>query len=314
MRSSLRILILWALTLAVLLGLAALSGCGGGSSKVLTPDPLAVLKVGTDSTLEVVTWNLENYAKAGNRTVAQVAAVVRAMDVDVVALQEIEDRNYFEDLVEALEGWEGFRAGGTSTWMELAYLYRSGGPLEVTSVYEIMSGNSRPFPRPPLVLQGTRDGQPLVVINNHLKCCGDGVIDAEDDGDEETRRRDACVLLEQYVIDHFNGYQVIMVGDWNDELRDAPANNVFQNFLEDGQSWRFTDLPIALNTGALWSYPGWPSHLDHILINSPLFAAFEADESDIQVLPVQQVLGGAVYEAEVSDHLPVVLRLGAGGS
>ena len=43
-----------------------------------------------------MTWNIENFAKAGNRTVAQVAAIVRAMDADVVALQEIESREKME--------------------------------------------------------------------------------------------------------------------------------------------------------------------------------------------------------------------------
>ncbi len=304
--------LLLAAALATVLALAlVVGGCGGGSTKSLTPDPYDSLQVGTPETFEIATWNLENFAKAGSKTIAHAVKVIQAMDVDVVALQEIEDLSSFNTLVASLDGWSGFRGGGDSTWMQVAFVYRDSGPLQVDSVYEIMSSFEYrdPFPRAPLVLQGTLNGQPIVIINNHLKCCGDGIIDLEDDGDEETRRRDACVLLEQYVTDHFGGYQVIMVGDWNDELRDPEGRNVFQNFLDDTQGWRFTDLPIALNESALWSYPGWPSHLDHVLINAALFPAFEAEGSLIKVMPASSVVGSATYDLEVSDHLPVALRL-----
>jgi endonuclease/exonuclease/phosphatase family metal-dependent hydrolase len=291
--------------------LALISGCGGGGTKVYAPQPdnmFETLRVGRDSTFEVLTWNLENFAKAGNTTVEHLVAAVQGLDVDVVALQEIEDRAYFNAVVAQLDGWSGYRAGGTSTRMELAYLYRTDGPMQVDTIYEIMTGMSRPFPRPPLVLQGALDGQPTVVINNHFKCCGDGEIDGDDDYDEETRRQEACVLLENYVNQYFADHQVIILGDMNDQISDERENNVFQNFIDDSQGWRFADFDIA-NEGTLWSFPGWPSHIDHILVNAGLFDVLDADDSLVQVVPVHSLFSGNKYDQEISDHLPVVMRL-----
>ncbi len=162
-----------------------------------------------------------------------------------------------------------------------------------------------------MVLEGNIDGEPLVVINNHFKCCGDGVLEINDSGDEETRRLRAVQLLKQYVSDYFADYRVIIVGDMNDEISDEAPNNVFQEFIDDSDNWLFADMTIAQNPNTLWSYPLWPSHIDHILINSHTFADFEAPESQIRVMPVQEVFAGGIseFDDEVSDHLPVVIRL-----
>jgi endonuclease/exonuclease/phosphatase family metal-dependent hydrolase len=299
--------------LCILTTFLVMTGCGG-SQKSVTPtpeNPYAEFKVGTDSTLEVVTWNLENFAKVGVTTVDHVVEIIEGLDADVIALQEIESSSYFQRLVSNLEGWSGYRAGGSSGWMELAYLYRDEGSFQVTTIYEILTNESRPFPRRPLVLECALNGETYAIINNHLKCCGDGDLDPDDDGDEETRRRDACVLLADYARDHLAEVNVIMVGDWNDELSDSEANNVFQVFLDDTQNWKFVDLPIAQNNNTIWSFPGWPSHLDHILINAALFPDFDAPEAMVEVIPLHTRFEGGLQalDAEVSDHLPVAVRL-----
>lgn len=301
------------LFILLMVATAGLVGCGG-SQKSVTPtpeNPYSSLAVGTDATLEIMTWNIENFAKAGNTTVEHVGEIVAGLDADVVALQEIVASSSFDRLAANLEGWDGYRAGDSSGGQNLAYLYRTDGPLEVTGIYEILGSESRAFPRRPLVLEGTLDGAGYVVINNHLKCCGDGDIEPQDDWDEETRRQEACQLLHQYVADNYQGKRVIIVGDWNDELSDPAPDNVFQVFLDDPDSWRFVDLGIALNPDVLWSYPGWPSHLDHILINGDTFGDYDAPEAAVQVVPVQNVFEGgfSAYDSQVSDHLPVVVRL-----
>ena len=74
----------------------------------------------------------------------------------------------------------------------------------------------------------------------------------------------------------------------------------------------FADMAIAKGPGSGWSFPGWPSHLDHILINAPLFEAFESKGTLVQVVPLHTFLrnGLSDYDPLISDHLPVVLRLG----
>lgn len=299
--------------LLLIVPLALFSGCGG-SQKIHTPtssNPYDAMTVGTDSTLEIMTWNVENFAKAGVTTVDHVVDIVSGLNVDVIALQEIISESQFQNVIGRLDGWDGYQAGTAYGGQNLAYLYRNDSPLEITAIYEILTNESYNLPRSPLVLEGNIDGEPLVVINNHFKCCGDGIIDIHDDSDEETRRLRASQLLKQYVAAHFSDFRVIIVGDLNDEISDEPANNVFQDFIDDSDNWLFADMPIAQDLNALWSYPLWPSHLDHILINGHTFADFEAPESLIQVMPVHDVFEGGIsdFDDQVSDHLPVVIRL-----
>ena len=35
-------------------------------------------------------------------------------------------------------------------------------------------------------------------------------------------------------------------------------------------NYEFTDMYIAQSSSEYWSYPSWPSHLDHILISNEL--------------------------------------------
>ncbi|UCD36964.1 MAG: endonuclease/exonuclease/phosphatase family protein, partial [Fidelibacterota bacterium] len=145
-----------------------------------------------------MTWNLENFGQRVPAPIHRVAEIVRDLDVDVVALQEIVSQEAFESLVNSLDGWGGFRASPSSTWQELAYLYRESRISVVETPFEIYPEDSRAFPREPFVFRFTFGSTEMVAINNHLKCCGNGIIDADPD-DEESRRQMASILLEDYV-------------------------------------------------------------------------------------------------------------------
>jgi endonuclease/exonuclease/phosphatase family metal-dependent hydrolase len=300
----------------LLMGLVfALVGCGE-SDKSVIPDPgntnpFAGARVGTDSTLEVVTWNIEHFAKQGDETVDAVIQAIEAMDADIVALQEIEDYAQFRAVREGLKGWDGDRATSAGYNINLAYLYRTDGDLVVDAIYEILVENSREFPRRPFVLEGRQDGESFVVINNHFKCCGNGTID-EETWDEETRRRDASLLLDDFIRTNYDGRKVIVVGDFNDSLTDIRSKNVFQNFLDAPDYYEFVDMGIAKGPGTGWSFPSWPSHLDHILITAPMFEAHEGRETLVQVVPLHTFLRNGLtdYDPLLSDHLPVVLKVG----
>lgn len=300
-----------------LAALLVAGGCGETDKSVAPPpaNPFAAARVGTDTTLEVATWNIENFPKAGGITIERVRQVIEALDVDIVAVQEISTDfgggPAFDTVVAALDGWGGARAR-SDRYQNLGFIYRETGGLQVTAAYEIMAGGeySREFPRTPFALEAAWNGIPVLVICNHLKAGGNGLLDPADSWDEETRRRDACLLLEEFVQAQFPAHRVFIVGDLNDQLTDLPPNNVFQNFLDDPAGWRFADLAIAQGPSDGWSYPGWPSHLDHILVSSELFTALAAPGAVTVVAPLAAALGSlSKYDTEVSDHLPVVVRL-----
>jgi len=68
-------------------------------------------------------------------------------------------------------------------------------------------------------------------------------------------------------------------------------------------------MEIANGSTSDWSYPTWPSHLDHILITNELFN--NLDSGDIQTIKIDQYLNGgwSEYDYNISDHRPVFMRL-----
>jgi endonuclease/exonuclease/phosphatase family metal-dependent hydrolase len=257
-----------------------------------------------------MTWNIENFPKNGQATLNNIASIINELGVDLIALQEVQDVQQLGELVNDLDGYDymvepGYFAG-------LAYIYKTN-TITVNKVYEIYASSSywSPFPRAPFVFDFSYNGINLLVINNHYKCCGDGFLDLANSDDEETRRYKATNLIKDHIDNYMNNKNVIVVGDLNDELDDEFANNVFRDILDDDYNYKFADYGIAMGDEAHWSYPMWPSHLDHILITRELYPSFDNEGSDIQTLKVDELLSGgwATYEENVSDHRPVALKL-----
>jgi endonuclease/exonuclease/phosphatase family metal-dependent hydrolase len=277
------------------------------------PDVLGEVPFGAHDTLDVVTWNIETFPKNGRATVDAVAQILHDLDADLFALQEISDVDAFEQMVAQMPGWVGYVE---SAWYGgLAYLYRRD-VIELRGHYEIYTTEAywAAFPRSPQVMVFQFGNQEFVVINNHLKCCGDGLLDQNDSWDEETRRMDATNLLKEYVDTYFPQSRVMILGDLNDSLTDAAQNNVFMSVLDDPEHYAFADMGIAEGDAAGWSYPSYPSHLDHILITNELFDYLEHEDADVVTLPVDDMFfdGWSDYEATVSDHRPVALRVPLG--
>jgi endonuclease/exonuclease/phosphatase family metal-dependent hydrolase len=265
------------------------------------------LNFGTDPTFEVMTWNIEWFPKNGAVTVNYVIEIIEALDIDVLAIQEIHNNQAFYQMLDSLDGWEGYSV--IRDYQNLAYIYNSN-VVELTAIYEIFTTLSRPFPKSPLVMELLFMDQEYIIINNHLKCCGDGIMDLDDPWDEETRRKDACDFLDQYITVNFDSERVILTGDFNDDLADEPPNNVFEVFLSDSNHYLATDLEIAFGSPLDWSYPTWPSHLDHIFISNELFEDFEGDGAEIQVIKIEDDMAGGWwdYDNNISDHRPVAIK------
>ncbi len=268
------------------------------------------LEFGTDDTFEVLTWNIEQFPKNGNTTVDYVIDIIEALDVDILAIQEVSDIDAFQSMVNQINGYNGYLE---SIWFAgLAYIYKSD-TVEINALYEIYTTSEywNYFPRSPMVMELSFMGEEFIIINNHFKCCGDGLLDINNDNDEETRRFFASTLLKQYIDNNWEDKNVILLGDLNDNLTDAEGNNVFQMFLDDATHYLFVDYEIASGDSDHWSFPNWPSHLDHILITNELFAAFNDIEAAVETLKIDEYLPGgwSEYDSNISDHRPVGLKL-----
>lgn len=268
------------------------------------------LSFGTDSTFEVITWNIEWFPKNGATTIENVTQIIKALDADLLAIQEVDDINAFEQVISNLDGYEGYLE--SSYFAGLAYIYKTD-VLQINDIYEIYTSQPywSPFPRSPMLMDLNFMGQRIFVFNNHYKCCGDGTLKQENEKDEETRRYIASGLLKKYIDDNLPGENAIVLGDLNDIIGDKPENNVFQMFLDDSENYLFADYDIAMDNASEWSYPSWPSHIDHILISNELFDEFETLGSDIQTLKIEQHLPGEweIYDKNISDHRPLALKL-----
>ena len=264
------------------------------------------LSFGTDTTLDIMTWNIENFPKNGTITVNYVKSIIEELEIDVIAIQEVSDEAAFDQLVNELSDYSGYRF--SERFAGLAYLYKPN-VIEINQIYEIYSNSSywNFFPRAPMVMDFNYLDERYIIINNHFKCCGDGFLETGDTSDEETRRYNASNLLKSYVDTNFSEENVVILGDLNDNILDQPENNVFQMVIDDSNNYLFADTEIASGNNSEWSFPSWPSHLDHILITNELFDEFENENSAIETIKIDEYLSGGFfqYDQNISDHRPV---------
>ena len=267
------------------------------------------LSFGTNDTFDIMTWNIEQFPKNGQTTVNYVSEIIQNLEMDIIAIQEVDNINYFEQMVDGLNMYEGYLE---SEWFAgLAYIYNPE-VIQINDLYEIYTTSDywSAFPRSPMVMDLNYNDHRIIVINNHYKCCGDGILNMSDSGDEETRRYQANLLLKTYIDQNFSSENVILLGDLNDDIAETSQNNVFQMFIEDSQNYLFADIEIATGTSANWSFPNWPSHLDHLLITNELFSEFENENSEVKTIKIDDYLSGwSEYDQNISDHRPVALKL-----
>lgn len=267
------------------------------------------LSFGTDSTLDIMTWNIEWFPKNINTTPAHVSSIIESLDPDIIAVQEIDSTEIFEAMINSMPDYE--YSIYSSYFMGLAYIYKTE-TITPQSIYEIYTEYDywNIFPRSPLVMEFTYKGMPFTILNNHLKCCGDGSIDMGNTNDEEYRRYQATELLKTWLDDEKPDMNVIMLGDFNDMLTDEPSNNVFQAFIDDADNYEFTDMAIEEGNNDNWSYPTWPSHLDHILISDELFDIHSSSGSGTSTIFVDNAYSSYYhYDESVTDHRPVGIKL-----
>ena len=113
--------------------------------------------------------------------------------------------------------------------------------------------------------------------------------------------------LKNYIDNNFQNERVVVLGDFNDDISEEMTNNVFAEFLNNPESYFFTDTYIAEGSSLNWSFPSYPSHLDHILVTNELFI------DTINTFTIQldnYMIGGfQKYDNHISDHRPVGINL-----
>lgn len=284
--------------------LTACSSCSSGSSNNPNKTPetpqtttlnVAKCLVSTsDDKLEIVTWNVEHFPKTSTTT-TELADIIKTMNVDVLALQEIKSKSYLEALMKLLPKYKSTIIVRSD--INLAFIYKTAEISINSNPYAILKGNTYEFAgRTPFVLSvhSQSTNLDILLVNNHFK--------AYDNDESRTRRKAASELLKSWIDTEHPTDNVIVLGDMNDEITDKADENVFQIFLDDAANYKFSDREIAEDK-TQWSYPGYPSHIDHILITNELF--------DNEVTSYTYTFGKCDnnYKSIISDHYPVCVVL-----
>ena len=264
-----------------------------------TPTESLLPNLDIENGIEIVTWNIEQFPKLGQRTIDSVASIITSLNADIYCLQEISDLSKFIDLVEILDGYSYVESNATE-YLNLVVLYknnqflvRNQSDLFTDSMYDFAS-------RPPLRIEMTFTGEnpiDFTLINMHLKCCDNGF----------NRRVSSANILYDYLNSSIQAGIVnhIIVGDWNDDISDQYSENSFNIFLDDTENYKYVTYENAHSgTNIHDSYPSYPSFIDHIMISKDLFD--EAENGDVQTIRLGDYLSG--YDQIISDHRPVVWR------
>lgn len=303
--------------------LLLLAACGPGSpiepepEPDTLPEPIEIPEQGTDSTLDVGTWNLLYFGSdnAGpddeDLQMARIRDVIKGTDADLWGVQEVTSNATFDTLLTHLPGYDGLLANDPTVTDGSDY-YTGGEQkvgvvfkksiVRITSARLILTAFDSDFAgRPPLELRirltqegATRDA---VIIVMHLK--------AGDDTASYRKRTAASRELKAYVDSTLVDDLVMVVGDWNDDVdesitegRDSP----FRNFVDDSTEWIFP-------TGEL-SEKGDNSHvryddmIDHILGSDEVMEDYEEDSA--LAYHVDEYIPN--YAETTSDHFPVLVR------
>jgi endonuclease/exonuclease/phosphatase family metal-dependent hydrolase len=256
--------------------------------------------VGTDTTLEVATWNIQNFPKDSERTVGALLGIIPQLDLDVYAIQEVEDTSAFSRLVDGLAGYSGLLSAddyGNNSYQKTAVIYKRS-VVSVSGVRQLFWENESVV-RPPLELDVTASVRGRVfdfrLVVMHLK--------AGTSYGDFAQRRATCRLLKERIDAELaagRDSDYVVVGDWNDEVDDLPEDNAFQAFIDDSASYRFLTLPLAGNS-YYSSYIGG-GLIDHLLVTCAALPEY-GPGSTVTLRLDDEVPD---YEELVSDHRPVM--------
>ncbi len=274
-----------------------------------------MLSRGSDSTLDVASWNIEwfgdpTHAPDNDRQQGDnVRDVILGTDVDIWGVAEVVDMGAWARLKAALPGYDGFLANEgpvtsrasyySATEQKVGVLFKRGLVTLRDAKVILPQFNDDFAGRPPLQVRfrvklDGRTGD-LVLIVLHMK--------ASADQSSWNRRSRAAAALQQYVREELSAARVLVVGDFNDDVdrsvtRGQPSP--YAMIGEDREHFRFLTAPLSARNVS--STATFREMIDHHLASRAL-AGLELSNS-IEVYRVDRFLPN--YRRTTSDHFPVI--------
>jgi len=265
-----------------------------------TPIGPQIPSLDSDSSISIVTWNIEQFPQQGNQTTSKVKLILDSLNADFYCLQEIMDKSSLESIVDELDQYEVLISDETS-YMHLAIIYKPELFLPILT-QDLFANDDYNFAgRPPFLVnfayEINGETQVLNLVALHMKCCGDGL----------ERRHNASSMLFDYLTNKmaWGDSNFVVAGDWNDDIHDEDGSGEysFEALLEATEQFSFVTYPLsASGTTRDASYPSYPSFIDNILVSQSLFD--EAEEGEARTIRLDEIFPD--YFSVVSDHRPVL--------
>ncbi len=295
-----------------------------------------------EDTFDVVAWNIEWFGDENNSPVGQnpmsdaiqrdsTATVLRRLNADVFAVEEIADDALFAELVAQLPGYDYILSdatsnpGGSPPFQKVGFIYNTETVSVVntramfTSIHPLYNGGddsaiadypndtSRFFASGRLPFLMTAD----VTINGvteridliALHARANSGNDAQ--GRYDMRRYDVEVLKDSLDVNFANN-KVILLGDYNDDVDETVADipstvSSFQEYVDDTEN--YTIVSSALSEAGLRSFVFRENMIDHIAITNELDDAYIENS-----VTVHYEVYDNDYAFTTSDHFPVSAR------
>ncbi|MFQ3597399.1 MAG: endonuclease/exonuclease/phosphatase family protein [Chloroherpetonaceae bacterium] len=257
-------------------------------------------------TFEAVTWNIEWFGSPTNGPqdrdlqLRNAARVIRTIDADLYALQEISDNTYFRGLLDTLgSGWKGFVAPIVQT-QRTAYIYKTSTIDSVSAGFTFTTGdwaNGRwPYE---FVFDATINGitKRIHAVNIHGKATQDNPIQ------DYNRRVADSQQLKAWSDANRPTQNLIILGDYNDDVDVSTVNNLpspYANFVNDSLNYKVVTKSLSLRR--LQSQTSGEM-IDHIMISNELYGV-HMDSTERVENP--SYVGS--YLSTTSDHYPVWTR------
>ncbi|SMO43393.1 endonuclease/exonuclease/phosphatase family protein [Fodinibius sediminis] len=315
-------------TLWFLIIILILNGCGTPGYQPGDEAPYEEIpptqEVAPDGILETVTWNIEWYDADDN--FQQTKNAVRVMDslnADLYALQEINSQQALNQLLSPLTGYRGITAEYISQGQKMAFVYNSNtievldsGAIESTDVppaYQEQWSYYWANGREPLYVsfnyrfENTRIPFYAIVIHGKANY-GDN---SEEYAEAYRRRQQAAEGLYHYLMDEHAEANIILLGDYNDDVDESLyyyspgdfAETPYDEFINHPSHFEIITHQLSKEKrSSSINYMDEGNLIDHITMSNELYQMYVAQSAAVYDAPLTYIPN---FERTTSDHLPV---------
>ena len=261
-------------------------------------------------TFDVATWNMwwfgseSNGASDDSLQLVNALKVIRHVNADLYALEEVSNTSRFRQLLDSLPDYHGFEATYSQV-QKTAFIYKTSTIDSLDSKLVTDAGSSYDWANGRYPLEFTFNAK----INGDNKLIYAYVIHAKastnDPSTDYTRRVDAAAALKKYLDQNHPKDNVIVLGDYNDDVDESIYNNEpspYAPFVSDNTDYDVITYPLSENKYN--SYADGSEMIDHITISNDLKPNFFAGTERVENT------GAYVtnYSQTTSDHYPVWAR------